>query len=769
MLMEEILGVLCFCAGIGGVVTAVLIFNRIHRIEGDLRTLRASIAPGPTRPAAAGAPLPQPPPPPTPAPSPVPRTIAVPPTPAPPAIPIPLIRAQQPSRTREEWEILLGGRLLNRIGALALILGVGFFLKYAFDNSWITETGRVVIGAVTGALLLAGGARSHARGLAIFAQGLISAGIAILYLSVYASFNFYHLVPQLGAFALMTAVTTIAFQQAFRYDSLAIALLAWAGGFLTPIVLSTGVANEFGLFTYLALLDAGILVISLKKPSWNALEPLALVATWTLYTAWFDGNYAGEAFSLTLYFVVVFWALFHAIAVTKALQRESTFPRLRQATAAINATAAFAALSLLCDGPNAGKLGTMLAIIGILYAGSVAFFTRRNSPVKGWIIHWSLAAASFIALATSAQWEGFVTANLWTLEAIAAAWLGRRWGWKQLLWFSLGLFFVTSVKVLATHGALALVGNDPGLVFFNRRGLTYAILAVGAWIAAPMYATLPTTSGIVAERLATGLGALMGFILLTVEASQQYAALAAGASSASTLASYAFQKTMTLGLVWTVYGGMLAWVGHKRGEPVLRLSGVGFLALGLLTDALRGVSFEALRDFMPLLNWRVASMLGSVVAGIAVIRTFLTPTPKKTSDRMLLDVLRVLCVFLLFMLVTGETKDFYGRDLTLLRTAGDIDVIRIARIQQMTISAGWLLFSFALMGVGIWRRSRVLRFSAMAVFGITTVKLFIDGVQYWQTLYGVFTLLAMGGIFLAVSYAYQKFKQVIMAKDSSLD
>ena len=77
---------------------------------------------------------------------------------------------------------------------------MGFFLKYAFDNNWITETMRVVIGVVIGAGLVLMASWAHRKGLEVFSQGLVGAGISVLYLSVYASFSYYHLVPQVVAF-----------------------------------------------------------------------------------------------------------------------------------------------------------------------------------------------------------------------------------------------------------------------------------------------------------------------------------------------------------------------------------------------------------------------------------------------------------------------------------------------------------------------------------------------------------------------------------------
>src|SRR5713226_5986825 len=88
-------------------------------------------------------------------------------------VPSHVLVKEKRSQAREEWEAFVGGKLLNRVGALALIIGVGFFLKYAFDNNWITETMRVVLGGITGITLLFLGARFHRKTYHVFAQGLV--------------------------------------------------------------------------------------------------------------------------------------------------------------------------------------------------------------------------------------------------------------------------------------------------------------------------------------------------------------------------------------------------------------------------------------------------------------------------------------------------------------------------------------------------------------------------------------------------------------------
>src|SRR5205085_7934714 len=117
-------------------------------------------------------------------------------------------------------ETRMGLTWINRIGVLTLVIGVAFFFKYAVDSQWIGETGRIVLGVLAGLATLAAGDFVWRRDQKIFAQGICGLGISILYLSFYATFGFYHLLPQAAAFVLMVAVTAMAGALALRYDSM---------------------------------------------------------------------------------------------------------------------------------------------------------------------------------------------------------------------------------------------------------------------------------------------------------------------------------------------------------------------------------------------------------------------------------------------------------------------------------------------------------------------------------------------------------------------
>ena len=450
------------------IIAIAILYNRVNQIEREVRRLSQGLPQPAAAPQVQSAPRPAPPPEqPRPVLSPTQQrageTVKVPP--AVPSLPLP---PPKPSRSKEEWEALIGGKLLNRIGALALIIGTGFFLKYAFDHEWIDESVRVLIGGLLGVALLLGAARTRAKGLQIFAQGLVGAGISILYLSVYASFNFYHLLPQLAAFALMTGVTAVAFAHAFKYDSLAVALLAWLGGFLTPFLLSTGESNELGLFTYIALLDAGILLIAIRKTAWTVLEPLALCATWLVYALWHSAYYAPNAFALTLYFVAVFWLLFLAIATGKALAADTSTGVLRGIAASANALfASIAFYRLLEPEHHDWAAGAEFLMAVLITLGALWVYRKRGHNI--WIAFSALTAGILLIDATAIECTTYTTVTLWAIEAFGFAWIGARWKRQYCSWLAFALFAAAGVKLIATAGAIVPLPDEDVLLFFNRR------------------------------------------------------------------------------------------------------------------------------------------------------------------------------------------------------------------------------------------------------------------------------------------------------------
>ena len=380
------------------------------------------------------------------------------------------------SRTKEEWEALIGGKLLNRIGALALILGVGFFLQYAFANDWITEPVRVVIGVLLGLALLAGAARSASGGLQIFAQGLVGAGIAILYLSAYASFNYYHILAQPLAFVFMSAVTVITFTQAFRYNSIVVALIGCLGGFLTPFLLSTGEVNPAGLFTYLALLNLGLLVVAWRRDSWISIEPLSMAGTYLIYSLWLGADYAASYFVPGLLFLALFWIMFHAVHIARVARNVASYPRFRLTLASLHGLVVYILLYALMNVDHPEGRVTATLVLAVLY-GAASLAVRPKGGVEGVFLHSALTAAVLVVVATGIQFKGMELVRYWSVEALALTWAGAR-GRLRLVWAGgLALYAIGFLLLLGTAGALLSPSAEPFTLLFNFRALTFMLLA----------------------------------------------------------------------------------------------------------------------------------------------------------------------------------------------------------------------------------------------------------------------------------------------------
>ena len=167
-------------------------------------------------------------------------------------------------------ESRIGSQWFNRIGILAGLIGMALFLKWAIDNHWIGPLGRVLVGLIAGVGLIAWSERIRSRGYPGFSYSLKALGSGILYLSLWAAFSLFHLIPAAVAFAAMIVVTAFNGFMSWLQDSELLALYAIVGGLSVPILVSTGENHEVTLFSYLLLLDFAVLVLVALRP-WSRL------------------------------------------------------------------------------------------------------------------------------------------------------------------------------------------------------------------------------------------------------------------------------------------------------------------------------------------------------------------------------------------------------------------------------------------------------------------------------------------------------------------
>ncbi len=385
-------------------------------------------------------------------------------------------------------ESRIGSQWFNRIGILAVLIAAAWFLKLAIDNHWIGPLGRVLIGLIAGAGLIAWSERFRTRGYTAFSYSLKAIGSGVLYLSLWAAFSLYHLVDSTVAFAAMVVVTAFNGFLAWKQDAELLALYAIVGGFSTPLLLSTGENHEVALFTYLLLLDAVVLILVALKP-WSRLLCGAFLGTVFFFVAWSLQYYAQSEFGTTAFFLSIFFLIFASAPRLVQLREEGGGPNAGWDHLALvvvplaNAGLGFLGFYLMID--NAGSPGAepwVTVAFAAFYLLLLRFPARgalRDAAEATSALHLTIAVV-FLTMAIPLKTHGRWLTIGWLAEGTALVWLSTRV--RSLL------LRVLAVLCIALGLFVLVTMNPPASVtpIFNERFGTYlfAILACAfvAWL-----------------------------------------------------------------------------------------------------------------------------------------------------------------------------------------------------------------------------------------------------------------------------------------------
>jgi len=324
-----------------------------------------------------------------------------------------------PALSGFDLEALIGGRWALWIGSLLVFLAVGFFLAYTWHN--IAPIYRVLIGLVAGALFLGTGEFLRDRIPDWFARGLSGSGIALFYLSIWASFRRYDLVSFDTALILMVATTAMCVYMSLRFDSPGLLAFATLGGFLTPMLLHTGGAGEdraLSFLGYLALLDAGILAVSLSR-RWRPVYFLAFLSTLVLVFGWADRLTLTDALrSLIFSFATVFFLLFLGAAAFYSVRRNEPINEYDLALfLASTFVYALAGHSLILF--RLGEVPSLFVLLLGLFYVALFLAVRSAAPANVVLRRACLGVALVLfTLAVPIQLKGHWVAVSWSLEAL---------------------------------------------------------------------------------------------------------------------------------------------------------------------------------------------------------------------------------------------------------------------------------------------------------------------------------------------------------------
>ena len=485
---------------------------------------------------------------------------------------------------------LTTGNVPVKLGVIVSFFGVAFLLRYAVDQGFIVISIEARYLAVTAAagVLLAIGWRLREK-LPVYALSLQGGGIGMLYLTIFAAFRLHEIVPAPFAFALLLALTAFTGVLAVLQNSMALATLGTVGGFLAPVLVSTGAGNHVALFSYYLLLNAAVVGIAWYR-AWRLLNVIGFAFTFGVGTLWGYEYYQPELFASTEPFLLAFFLFYQAIAILFAFRQPPELRGIVDGTLVFGTPViAFALQSQLVENTEYG-LAISAITLAVFYTLVASWLHRTQSKQMRLLIESFIAlsvafATIAIPLALDERW----TAAAWSLEGAA------------LIWIS-----VKQHRVLAKLAGTALLGaagvayleygwtSDLGLPILNGNLLGGMLIGVSSLFSARLLAAdknpLPGQSWLSAPLLLWGLGWWGG------TGSMEIADRASGSAQLHIFTAFI-----------AISVALLAWIGRRYAWTAARRSTLAFLPILPLIAILYLFEHEHMLAGIGTLSWVLAA------------------------------------------------------------------------------------------------------------------------------------------------------------------
>jgi len=497
----------------------------------------------------------------------------------------PMASGVPPARSLD-LESLIAGRWLNRIGIVAVLLAVAFFLKYAFDNQWVGPMGRVAIGLLAGTGLLVMSQRLLGKGYAYFSEGITALGGGVLFLSIFAAWDFYELIPQSAAFASLLVVTAALGALALGRNSERLAVLALSAGFATPGLIGTD--DQIPLFGYLAILVACFLFVAWRK-GWRWVAPLAMVGTLIYLFGWYEDRYSATKLLPTVGFATLFFAEFasYLLLHTRVGPEDPRRPRNAELLLSpINAGWYGILLYLMLYQDHRWWLTLATVALGALHLAAAQFVTPRlraeGEPegVSAARLLFAGLALTFVTAAIPIRLEGEAITIAWAIEAALLVWAGFRAEVRALR--------ATGVVLLIAVVALLFSQWGPTeRLFLNERFASFAVVvtAMGLstyWARARWDELKPDE-----QRLFGLVGIAVSAVTVWGLSEEIWYALGRQDLDTDTR----FARQMGLSLLWTIAASLLIFVGAHWRSAALRWQGLVLLGITVVKVFLLDLSY----------------------------------------------------------------------------------------------------------------------------------------------------------------------------------
>ncbi|MCE5279928.1 MAG: DUF2339 domain-containing protein [Planctomycetaceae bacterium] len=759
-----ILLVILLPVGLAGAIMAIVALQKLSgmrrsvsealgRLANIERRLSAGTAPAPApRPAPAAVPEPV-----APAPAPAPAAPQVPP-PIPELKPAPApqhVWAEPPAPhvppAGESMESQIGKKWMTWAGAIVLLLGTVFFLKYAFDNDWIGPTAQVMLCALGGMIAIAAGIFCLEKRWRILGQGLIGLGLGVLYATFYSACSVYEpkVMDNAVSFAFMILVTAIGVAMAVRYNAMTLAVLALLGGLLTPVLVSTGENRREALFTYLLILDLGVLAVALWR-NFRALDALALVGTIILYLGWYGQHYSTEQLAPAMIWLTVFYLVFLIEPFAYNLATRTAVGVERFLMAIVNATFYMIMAWTMLYGRYDYTLGFIALGMAAAYLAVGTLLRRRIESDTRSLLASIVMAVTFLTLAVPLHLSANGIMLAWVAEAPVLLFLAYRYRYQPAR--------VLAAMVLAV-GIITLLGkywpDYDGLfvILWNKQFISAAMvpLAMGVFALVGWLYRSKATAADRAVELAVALVA--GILALSLLHSELWQYIHdQGADTAE------YHATLAVVFLWTAGAAVYLLAGARTRN--IAVFAAGILPLVVATICVFGAySFPRFGEHVLLVNVRMLAGAAVITMALLFART-IAQREKADSKGFAAAVLWAALAGLL-VLLSGEAWAYCQNSIA--------DSAKADRAGQMSITLVWGLFALTMLYVGFARRLRPVRLAALSLFALAALKLVLVDMMHVKDVYRILSFLGLGLLLIGSAYLYHKLEKRLAPSQPAIE
>ena len=684
---------------------------------------------------------------------------------------------------KSDLEKFIGENLINKIGIVIIIIGVGIGVKYAIDHQLITPVTRIILGYLSGLVLLGFSIRLKKQ-YENFSAVLYSGSMAIIYFITFFACTLYDLIPQTLAFFMMVLLTVFTVAAAIIYNQPIIALIGLVGAYTTPFLLREGFEKAAFLFGYMTVINVGIFVISFKK-YWKNLYYSSFVFTWLIYLSWYASKYhTEESFGISLISLVAFFLIFYLTFLSYKLIRNEKFKLSDIFLLLINSIAFYGIGYSILNNHSSGEhlLGLYTLCNALIHFIVSAVIYRKKHADQNLMYFVSGLGIVFVTIAIPVQLEGNWVTLLWAGEAASLFRIGRTKKIPLYEKLSYPLMLLAFFSIIHDWDTVYSAYNPAHpytrlTPIFNVSFLTSILFIVSFGMIYQISLNKKYLSPFAKHnKFAKGIYFSIPIILLIVlyysfklEIAnywhQKYL------DSAIEHLKNGNQKTIQYNFdlihfktIWDInysllFFSVLSIINNKKFKSRI----LGLINLGLSTYSILGFLILGLYEISELRESYLDQILAEYYnRGIFNLLT------RYISYVFAGGLIYVCYKTIQQEFLKVELKMAFGLflHLVLLWTISSeminwMDIFNCNQPYLLGLSILWGIYALFLIALGIWKQKKYLRIGAIVLFTVTLLKLFFYDLTRLETISKTTVLILLGVLLLIISFLYNKYKHII--------